>query len=99
VEMKSFSLASAQATTPIDSTTSGLVSRLLSRYWLRPEPAKTLMFPGKRAGSYPASSSASQAHSRNSRCCGSQSSASRGFMPKKPASNWSACSRKNVART
>ncbi len=47
----------------------------------------------------PARSSASQAVSRRSRCCGSIASASRGPMPKKPASNWSASCRKPPSLT
>ena len=43
--------------------------------------------PRSDAGSMPARSSASQATSSSSRCCGSIASASRGLIPKNPASN------------
>ena len=46
------------------------------------------------AGSIPARSNASQEISSSSRCCGSIASASRGEMPKKPASNSAASCRK-----
>ena len=50
--------------------------------------------PGQPVGGgCPASSSASQATSSSSRCCGSMRAASRGEMPKKAASNRSTCRR------
>ena len=55
--------------------------------------------PSKVWGSRPASSNASHAVSRKSRCCGSRISASRGVMPKKPASNLSTSSTMPRART
>jgi hypothetical protein len=51
-----------------------------------PQPAKTPIEPSKRAGGWPASSSASQAHSMKWRCCGSVIAASFGPKPKNPAS-------------
>src|SRR6185295_19101031 len=50
-----------------------------------------------RAGSTPASSSACQAHSRNSRCCGSIDSASRGEKSKNGASSRSISARSAAA--
>jgi hypothetical protein len=50
------------------------------------DPAYTPTRPGTRPGSYPAFSMASQATSRNRRCWGSVTSASRGVKPKKAAS-------------
>ena len=49
--------------------------------------------PRSDAGSIPARSSASHAISSSSRCCGSIASASRGLIPKNPASNSAASSR------
>ena len=58
-------------------------------------PAKTeVSLPSSCRGTMPASSTASQATSRNSRCWGSISLASRGEMPKKLGSKPSICSRK-----
>ena len=45
-------------------------------------PAYTPIHPGNRAGSMPASSIASAAHSRNTRCCGSMVAASARLYPK-----------------
>ena len=45
---------------------------------------------GRVRPAYPAFSSASQAHSRKIRCCGSTICASRGDMPKNPASKFAA---------
>jgi hypothetical protein len=50
--------------------------------------------PARRPGAMPACSSASQATSSATRCCGSISSASRGEMPKNSASNPATSSRK-----
>ncbi len=55
--------------------------------------------PLSEAGSMPARSNASQLVSRSNRCCGSMASASRGEMPKKPASNSPTASRKPPSRT
>ena len=52
-----------------------------------PQPANTPIAPAKRSGGCPASSSASQATSRNWRCCGSMIAASFGQKPKNSASN------------
>jgi hypothetical protein len=74
---------------------------------LLPTPAKTPMAPLKApaprppgsGGTMPASSSAAQATSSRIRCCGSVTSAIRGFSPKKPASNASASARMPRALT
>ena len=60
-----------------------------------PEPPNTPMRPENDSGTWPASSSASQATSRKCRCCGSMIAASRGLKPKKPASKSSmSCERR-----
>src|SRR5580704_11133257 len=55
--------------------------------------------PRSVAGSIPASSKASQHASKSSRCCGSIASASRGLIPKNPASNPAASARNPPALT
>src|SRR5450755_2285145 len=57
----------------------------------RSTPANTpASLPRTDTGSMPASSTASHAHSSSSRCCGSIATASRGEIPKNPASKWPA---------
>jgi hypothetical protein len=63
------------------SVTDGSAARRALRtaaYEVSVPPAYTPMAPGKRSGSQPALSSASTAHSRKIRCCGSMMRASRG---------------------
>ncbi|GAA5707376.1 hypothetical protein Save01_08240 [Streptomyces avermitilis] len=62
-------------------------------------PAKTpVVDPRNVAGSMPARSNASQDTSSINRCCGSIANASRGLIPKNPASNSAAPSRKPPRR-
>src|SRR4051812_28881883 len=72
--------------------TSDRVNRFESRYEFALDPPNTPIEPWNRLGTHPALSSASQAHSRKKRCCGSMISASRPEMPKNSASKRSTSS-------
>src|SRR5436190_20736406 len=74
-------------------------ARFCAKYACIPQPAKTPIDPPKAKGSYPACSSASQAHSRKCRCCGSIIDASLGLKPKNSASDLSTPSRTAAALT
>ena len=74
-------------------------ARTLAIVARRDEPTYTpVRLPLSASGRMPARSSASHTTSSSSRCCGSISSASRGEMPKNPASKSSTASRKPPSR-
>jgi hypothetical protein len=95
---KSLSFPTVTGRLPTSSMRRRLAYRS-NRYALRPQPAYTPIEPSCFSGSQPASSRASQAHSRNTRCCGSVISASLALKPKNEASNRSTSSSQPAART
>ncbi|ONK15967.1 hypothetical protein STBA_68140 [Streptomyces sp. MP131-18] len=76
------------------------VARCMSAaYSWCPVPTNTpVRLPRRESGTIPARSNASHEVSSSSRCCGSIASASRGPMPKNPASKRATPSRKPPSR-
>ncbi len=88
------------AAEPVDRYPSVPASSMSRPYSWAMWPTYTpVALPARVFGSMPAFSSASQATSSTSRCCGSIASASPGLIPKNPASNSAAPSRNPPSRT